>query len=274
MSRSRDEIARRDWRSRTILALTLAIGLSCGTAAGTAHAERHYTLLGTYPGAAGGGFDLTTVAPMERWQRKRFAILNLYGASSNAVGLMEEVWTQHGAVPMLSFHPPASTSAVASGYYDDSLFLPLVAEVTGFLAGPDQTLGTEDDRRAYLRYAWESNYEGYPYSPCNRYGGESSRSFRRAWRHVHGLFAAAGITRRQLAWVYSVSTVDPCRRGAPERTTTYGDSRYTECMDPSCRSMREYRGFSAYRRGVEKDWVKGATAAHPRYLTARRFLGR
>ena len=364
-------------RRRCRLAFAFALGLFAWTLGVTSVARSgEYTLFGAYSGAENGALDLSMVRPMNRWQEKRVGILNLYGSSGASVAAMEEAWTHHGAVPMLSFHPPYSSSAVARGDFDNSIFAPLIAQVKAFLAGPDGSLDTPDDRRAYLRYAWEANFENYPYSPCNQRYGESPDSFRRAWRHVHSLFSAAGIGRTRLAWVFSVLNGDSCSKGAPEKLypggrfvdwlgidayascgnldvralldpmrirleaidrskpigvnefgvssfegvsaknrviadywgylrfgglrmslwfntdkgmsmscaqfekpwaafgTTHGDSDYVYCADSSCVDRQEYRGFSAYRRGVRRDWVRGSSNKLPRYLSTRRFLGR
>ena len=360
-----------------ILQLVAIAALTLPASSALARTDRPYTLFGAFPGGANGGLDMSTVAPMNRWQGKRAAILNVFGGTEVRVASMETAWNQYGSVPMLSFIAPSPSSAVASGEYDNSIFLPLIDRMKSFLAGPDGSLGTRDDRRAYFRYAWESNLENKRYSPCNPVSGGSSRSFRRAWRHVHGLFAASGIKRHHLAWVFSISASDAsCPRAEPERTypgrrnvdwlgidvyascgvlnlplmidwmrsrlhdidpskpiginevgvssfegqakknriitrywryvraadlrmslwfnvdkgdqrsckefekpwavfgQTYGDERYTDCVEASCDSGQRFLGFSAYRDGVGRAWVKGSDRSHPRYLSTRQFLGR
>src|SRR5688572_29673544 len=88
----RDGLARA-WALGTLAAILL--GASVPAAAAANRASDHYTLFGAYPGAAGGGSDFSTVTPMNRWQEKRSAVLNVFGDSGAYVDLLAEIWTRH-----------------------------------------------------------------------------------------------------------------------------------------------------------------------------------
>jgi hypothetical protein len=100
----------------------------------------------------------------------------------------------------------APNAAVVSGAIDADLD-PLVAAMARWLAGPDGALDTGDDRRAYVRPAWEANGTWYRWSPCH-VGGGSVDDYRAMWRYLHAKFDGVGLDRTRLAWIYSVNATD------------------------------------------------------------------
>jgi beta-mannanase len=114
---------------------------------------------------------------------------------------------------MLSWGPSGGNNGRAA---TDTEHIPLGAMLARFVAGPDNAVGTADDRRVYLRYAWEPNVSSHAWAPnCGLYQG-SYLDYINAWRRAYNTIQpmVGGSTR--VAWVFSVGNVNSpgCADGA------------------------------------------------------------
>ena len=177
-------------------------------------------LLGVFESNDAAG-ALGDVRALESWQGKRFAVVNLFTSWVEARGdgplfrtHLPALWRNRN-VPMISLWADLPNAAVAAGEFDGELDA-FAVRLGRFLAGPDGRLGTGDDRRAYLRLAYEANGSWSPYSPAHGEPPDPAvvqqgvGDFVAMWHRVHDRFVAAGLGRAQLAWMYSVSTEDSC----------------------------------------------------------------
>jgi hypothetical protein len=113
-----------------------------------------------------------------------------------------------------------------------------------------------------LRFAPEMNGSWNPWSAG--VNGNTARDFRRAWRHVHHLFAAAGA--QNVEWVWSPNVVMP---GAPALSSLYPGDRYVDWV-----------GIDGYNWGKSQPWshwqdfdqVFGRTLKAVRALTKRPLM--
>ena len=88
-----------------------------------------------------------------------------------ALSDIEAVW-ESGAVPIVTWMPypyihwtsPTPNADIVNGVYDGYISA-FFSALQSFLSGQDQVLGTEDDRRAYLRFAPQPNGDWFPWSP-------------------------------------------------------------------------------------------------------------
>lgn len=146
---------------------------------------------------------------MNAWQGKTNAVGLVFIRSDwgpvKVIAALDEVW-QTGSVPILSYDLQVTNRAVVDGAIDRTVDA-VAAGMKGWLAGPDSVYGNGDDRRAYLRPAWEMNGNWYRWSPCNA-AGSTVEEFKAMWRHLHGRFATAGIDNTHLAWIYSANVGD------------------------------------------------------------------
>ena len=167
-------------------------------------------LIGSYYGQE--GWNMTEVAHQEQWQGEANAVINLFTDfdPANATNLFDQqlmaIWN-HGSVPMVSWMPYHGTSTptdiaarIAAGDYDVYLD-DWSSRMLAFLAGPDGSIGTSDDRRVYLRFAHEMNSNWYLWSI-------DPVAYVAMWQHVYNIFANKGITASRLQWVWSVNNTD------------------------------------------------------------------
>ncbi|RVU83540.1 hypothetical protein EOL70_16005 [Leucothrix sargassi] len=195
---------------KRLQALVFSIGLSLSTS--PLHSE---TLLGVFEGNQGWSMD--KVETLEAWQDKKNAVVALYtGWSETSAQLLFDyqlpnIW-QKGSVPLITWEPQFYESTpedietlIATGAYDDYIENWAV-NLKQFLAGIDGVLGTEDDRRAYLRFAHEMNGNWYYWSALS--GLNTPDDFITMWRRVWSIFEAQGIERDHLQWIWAVSASD------------------------------------------------------------------
>ena len=164
-----------------------------------AHAQGQ-ALLGVYYGNQ--GWDMDQVRAMEAWQGKRHAVVNLFTDWCSRGKSLDNLFKQqlpniwaNGNVPVVTWEPFLCSAAatptdvmarVAKGEYD--VYLKAWADrMKAFVSGPDGRLGTDDDRRAYIRLAHEMNGNWYPWGAplgggsaqtTSRCGSASGPSFR------------------------------------------------------------------------------------------------
>jgi len=174
------------------------------------------TLIGVFD--AQNGVVMAQSLAMDKWQGKQNAVQTLFSTFDESemswlFPALERVWAGR-KIPMITLEPKFWQKAsptdieiqVARGNFDGYLTT-WGQSLRNFLAGPDGTLGTADDRRAYFRFAHEMNGNWYPWSATQ--GQSSPSDYVAMWRHVYNLFAsdAVGLTRAQCAnsllWVWS-----------------------------------------------------------------------
>jgi hypothetical protein len=130
----------------------------------------------------------------------------------------------HGATPVLSWgsyaeeqgpeQPDYSLGQIIGGRYDDFI----LAWARGAAAW---------GHRFFLRFDWEMNTIGVPYS--EHANGNGTGEFVAMWRHVHDLFARAGATNAIWVWCPNVQypgSIVPLR-------SLYPGNRYVDwvCLD-------------------------------------------
>lgn len=116
--------------------------------------------------------------------------------------------------PLLTWEPfmptPAATPAdviprAADGEYD-AYFDEWAQALADWVAGPDGRLGTEDDRRIYLRPLHEPNGDWYPWAPAR--GEFDASTYIRVWNRLHRRVERAGVTTEHVTWIWAVNHVD------------------------------------------------------------------
>ena len=199
--------------------------------------------LGIYSGLSDSDFDL--IRRMEEWQNTPYSIQNLFVPWNPDEGHMNWLFdhvlpkiSDSGRVPLITWEPftPDAESAsvdeqalVERGEYD--AYLQSLADTTSdnievqikngeydqyidrwasrlreWLAGPDGTLGTGDDREAYIRLGHEMNGDWYPWAPT--VGGNSPGDYVGMWQRVHSRFERKNIGSRYVQWMWCVNAED------------------------------------------------------------------
>ena len=191
---------------------TLGLSIGLALSALPAHSD---TLLGVFEGNQ--GWSMQQVESLETWQAKKNAIVTLFtGWSETSAQLLFDyqlpnVW-QHGNVPLITWEPhfyegtPEDIETlIATGAYDEYI-TNWAIQLKQFLAGLDGELGTNDDRRAFLRFAHEMNGDWYYWSALK--GQNTPDDYIAMWRHVWDVVESQGITRDHLQWMWTVSASD------------------------------------------------------------------
>ncbi len=161
------------------------------------------------------GWDLSSVRALESWQGRTHEVIVLFTnwdrrrevQDNLFVRQLPAIW-QHGSVPLITWEPFTGdktaidiVSRIASGEHD-AYVVAWGTRLRDFLAGADRRLGTDDDRRAYLRLAHEMNGNWYPW------GQRSPDRFIAMWRRVHAIFADLGLGPSHLQWMWCVTNTD------------------------------------------------------------------
>jgi hypothetical protein len=197
-------------------------------------------LFGEYPGigcttgpsTCGNDADDPTqqsyVGVLDGWQGRRDAILNTYAGWGLNDGLftvvLPRIWNE-GSVPSISWNPTSMGTDTATGAYDAYL-IGFAQNLKTFLAGPDGVYGNGDDRRVYLRLAWEMNGDWFNWMPawdgddiqvagttpigpqgCSALASKEA-AFVASWRHIHDVIVGQGLDSKHLAWDFSVNAGD------------------------------------------------------------------
>ncbi|MEN3271979.1 MAG: mannan endo,4-beta-mannosidase [Actinomycetota bacterium] len=154
--------------------------------------------------------DPYSLSALRTWQGGKTDAVALFFRKADypatgVVSALSSLW-KSGRVPMYSVEMTSSNAAVAKGLLDLKLDATASA-IRSWLAGPDHRYGNADDRRAYIRPAWEPNGNWYGWSPCSL-GGGTADDYKAMWRHVHDRYDRAGIDSAHLAWVFSVNQAD------------------------------------------------------------------
>lgn len=161
------------------------------------------------------GWDLHSVRALESWQGRTHEVLVIFTNWDRRRDVQDNLFDQqlpaiwkHGSVPLITWEPytgdttPSDiVSRIGSGAYDD-----YVADwgrrLREFLAGTDRRLGTDDDRRVYLRLAHEMNGNWYPW------GQRSPERFIAMWKRVRAIFADLGLGPTHVQWMWCVTNTD------------------------------------------------------------------
>jgi hypothetical protein len=182
------------------------------------------------------------VGVLDGWQGRRDAVLNTYAGWGLDADLFARVlpgiWNE-GSVPSISWNPTNMYVDTANGAYDGYL-IAFAQQLKRFLAGPDGVYGDGDDRRVYLRLAWEMNGDWFTWMPA--YDGDDVRvngatpiaeqgcgslaakesAFVASWRHIHDVLTGQGLDRTHLAWDFSVNAGDADTAGCDDYSSTRG----------------------------------------------------
>ncbi len=194
-------------------------------------------------------FDEKLLDSLESWANKKNTNLTIYSATTTQLldftfGELDKSWAR-GSIPNLSLefwsdNPDNSSieTRIRDGELDD-YFGQFNLRLKSFLAGGDKILGTDDDRRLYLRpghepngnwYGWSGNPEAYIY----------------AWRRAYNLINN-GLNKTQLQWIWSVNNVDVGGIGAE---SYYPGDQYVDWL-----------GIDGYNWGKSFDWGDWNTPA-------------
>jgi mannan endo-1,4-beta-mannosidase len=191
--------------------LSAAVAANAETAAGPA------PLLGVYYGNQ--GWAMNDVRALEAWQGKQHAVVELFTNWNGSRKTMDNLFKQqlpniwsNGNVPLVTWEPFTGSNTpvdievrIARGDYD-TYVQTWARRLAAFLAGPDTTLGTADDRRAYVRLAHEFNGDWYPWGAAQ--GGNSPADYVAMWRRVHGLVGSTGLGPSQVQWIWAANAED------------------------------------------------------------------
>ncbi|MGL4620025.1 glycoside hydrolase family 26 protein [Chroococcidiopsis sp.] len=189
------------------------------------------SLFGVYYG--NNGFQMAQVQALETWQGKKNTVINLFTTWCDKSTVMDtlfndqllNIWNNQN-VPMITWEPfscPVSSNPTdaelrsitpgdieiraAYGEYD-AYFHNWADRMKVFLSGPDGIYNTNDDRRAYIRFAHEMNGNWYPWSPVPGEGGNPASDYILMWQRVKSLFFNKGMEWTHLQWVWCVNYND------------------------------------------------------------------
>jgi mannan endo-1,4-beta-mannosidase len=261
-------------------------------------------LVGEYPGigcATGpstcgsqddpSGANQSFVAVLDGWQGRKDAILNTYagwGTSDDDLftRMLPGLWNE-GSIPSISWNPTDMYLDTENGVYDAYL-VGFAQEMKRFLSGPDGVYGTADDRRAYLRLAWEMNGDWFRWMPARdgddeKAGGQQlplgpqscsqlaakEVAFVASWRHVHDVIVGQGLDSTRLAWDFSVNAGDADTNGCDDWNPTRGVG-LMEHLFPGDAYV-DWVGIDGYNwgGGSSPAQVFGTTASRLRAISSR-----
>lgn len=230
---------------------TAALSLWAGTTSAQAQA-----LLGVYYGNQ--GWEMDEVRTMEAWQGKRHAVVNLFTDWCDRSKTMDNLFKQQlpkvwasGNVPVISWElylcprsaTPADVEARAARGDYDTYVAAWADRLKGFVSGSDGSLGTDDDRRVYIRLAHEMNGDWYPWSAA--VGGDSPAHYVGLWQRVRGIFWAKGMDARTVQWIWAVNHEDV--GGVP-----------AEAFFPGIEYV-DWIGIDGYNWGTSQPWSNWRT---------------
>ena len=205
------------------------------------------------------GNTLTQLASFESHAGKKASLYGYYASffyDSDFNASLASAISSRGTTPMLTWEPwepngnvnqPSySLAQIANGSFDSYLNR-WANEIKNW------------NRPLWLRFAHEMNGDWYPWS--EGVNGNTSGQYVAAWRHVHDVFAQAGVTNVKWIWTPNV-----LMDGRPSLASLYPGDAYVDWV-----------GFDGYNWGTSASWstwqsptsVMGATLAALRQITAR-----
>ncbi|MGQ0521699.1 MAG: glycoside hydrolase family 26 protein [Actinomycetota bacterium] len=205
------------WAWVAVVGVAVSSTFTGAVAAGATGTGGPAPLLGVYYGNQ--GWAMNDVKALEAWQGKRHAVVELFTNWNGSRKTMDNLFKQqlpniwaNGNVPLVTWEPftGANTPAdievrIARGDHD-AYVTTWAQRLAGFLSGPDTVLGTDDDRRAYVRLGHEPNGDWYPWGAAQ--GGNTPADYVAMWRRVHGLVAAAGPGPSRVQWMWAANAED------------------------------------------------------------------
>lgn len=251
-------------------ALVLASWPDAGAAARDPNRQPPLSFGAYVPGAPDGGIGAVDLLEQDLGRRVRVVLW--YQAWDGSRSLLQKEWLERvrssRRVPLLTWEPwraghgvnqPAySLRNIAAGVHDE-----YVRAFARAVASYGSTV--------YLRPMHEMNGDWYPWA--GGVNGNDPDDFRRAWRHLHDLFAQEGATN--VRWVFSPYVVDV--PGGNRFELYYPRARYVDVLAldgynwGTCR--KEFGGWrsfdelfsSAYRRllrlGRQPVWIAETATA-------------
>jgi len=175
-------------------------------------------LLGVYYG--NNGWQMSQLQAMEKWQGKQHATIALFANWCDSAADLDnlfgqqliEIWGDRH-VPAIAWEPfscdasatPSDIEVKIANGDLDRYVNQWADRMKTFLSGADGVYNTQDDRRAYIRFAHEMNGNWYPWSAE---GTNRPNDYVRMWRHVKSLFFNKGMERRHLQWIWCVNATD------------------------------------------------------------------
>lgn len=161
------------------------------------------------------GWDLASVRALETWQERPHDVLVLFTNWDHSrevqdnlfIRQLPAIW-QHGAVPLITWEPFTGgttpddiVSRIGRGDYDGYVKT-WAGRLRDFVSGRDGRLGTDDDRRVFLRLAHEMNGDWYPW------GQRAPDQFVAMWKRVHAIVAGLGLGPSQVQWMWCATNTD------------------------------------------------------------------
>ena len=174
--------------------------------------------VGAFLGGGPTSFDRADA--MERWLGVGFDVQTVFepwdadpGGVTDQFDRLTAIWDA-GRTPLVTWEAytptPAATPVdvlqrILDGVYDEYVdrWGRALAE---WVAGPDGTLGTDDDRQLLLRPLHEPNGDWYPWAPAA--SGAEPALYARVWRRLHRRVNQAGATGDRVDWIWAVNHVD------------------------------------------------------------------
>jgi mannan endo-1,4-beta-mannosidase len=212
---------------------------------------------------------MDVIDAMERWLGMRHAVQTVFtpwrrdSMDDLFERLLPRIWNA-GRVPLLTWEPYLDTETapdiarrIAAGDFDSYLD-DWANRLADWLAGPDEELGADDDRRLYLRLAHEMNGDWYPWSPT--VGDSTPEDYIEMWRHVHDALAREGIGADQLQWIWCVNHVDV---GTYSAEACYPGDGYVDWVGVD--------GFNWGRSQDWSDWRAPAAVFEEMFARLQRF---
>lgn len=223
------------------------------TARGT-QASESGTILGVFPGAR--PWSRSTFEPFEQWLGRKHAVIVLYFDAADVSRLGERVIRDRlttvyeaGHVPMVTWQPFLSSSGtpeptverrIAAGEHDQLLDR-WVQLLDGWLHGGGDDSGTHShERRAYFRPFPEMNGSWLPWSASD--STSTTEDFVAAWTRFHDRFDRAGVTNRQLQWVWNPNATESA---GPKTEWYYPGDEYVDWI-----------GLDGYNFGDSRRWSR------------------
>ena len=205
------------------------------------------------------GNTLTQLASFESHAGKKSSLYGYYASfywDSDFNASLASTISSRGTTPMLTWEPwepngnvnqpTYSLAQLANGSFD-AYISRWANEIKNW------------NHPLWLRFAHEMNGDWYPWS--EGVNGNTSGQYVAAWRHVHDLFAQAGVSNVKWIWTPNV-----LMDGRPSLASLYPGDAYVDWV-----------GFDGYNWGTSASWstwqsptsVMGATLSALRQITAR-----